>query len=524
MGPRPPHASFDARVGSRTGRNLPMSSLWEGAPPDPPALLALASSTLPLSPLCPTGYSPLMPSPHAQCPSPLAAVHHPADEVPGVGAAVSQRASGPGELQKVTGALGMHDIGQQHHCPSAGASPQPHGARGHPTLGLAAQPNRMSWFPLGLCKAPRLRTKPPSPLPWTPAHSLPPLSPQPPRSPLASHLGRAVSSRGAAGPLGPVLQEAAVCPEGTGRDRGSLGGDRGSPAAMHVWMPTKNILLPRAWSCASTPRAAGCRWRPSTLQPSWYGCWGQGESPGVSFGCSPGRASPGCGPIRVLDHHLSSSPQSLDTHLALCSATSRKLIQKYFSNRIQQQVGVRMVPPAPSYIPPLHTRGASHPRTREAAQHSLPVETWDFPTTLPVLGLLGLVLPQRWAGGGSVASQRMPITPPVPPKCQLSLHWTPGIPSMSVLKGSTLILVPHCSAGHQLGEVRGRDDQSAVPPFGAETPRGSAQRRQPHPAGLQRWVWVGWGAPPPRDPLSSVPYTLLGRRDAGSAWSNGTLP
>ncbi|XP_065708512.1 protein unc-13 homolog D [Patagioenas fasciata] len=44
----------------------------------------------------------------------------------------------------------------------------------------------------------------------------------------------------------------------------------------------------------------------------------------------------GCGlPLETL---RTAAFQSLETHLALCSATSRKLIQKYFSNRIQQQL------------------------------------------------------------------------------------------------------------------------------------------------------------------------------------------
>ncbi|XP_041265114.1 protein unc-13 homolog D isoform X2 [Onychostruthus taczanowskii] len=42
------------------------------------------------------------------------------------------------------------------------------------------------------------------------------------------------------------------------------------------------------------------------------------------------------------------------------------------------------------------------------------------------------------------------------------------------------------AAGHELREVWGCDHQSSVPAFGAETPCGSAQRHQPHPAGLQR--------------------------------------
>ncbi|NXP40458.1 UN13D protein, partial [Leiothrix lutea] len=44
----------------------------------------------------------------------------------------------------------------------------------------------------------------------------------------------------------------------------------------------------------------------------------------------------GCGlPLETLH---SATFQTLETHLALCSASSRKLIQKYFSNRIQQQL------------------------------------------------------------------------------------------------------------------------------------------------------------------------------------------
>ncbi|XP_021144346.2 protein unc-13 homolog D isoform X1 [Columba livia] len=44
----------------------------------------------------------------------------------------------------------------------------------------------------------------------------------------------------------------------------------------------------------------------------------------------------GCGlPLETL---RTAAFQSLEPHLALCSATSRKLIQKYFSNRIQQQL------------------------------------------------------------------------------------------------------------------------------------------------------------------------------------------
>lgn len=67
---------------------------------------------------------------------------------------------------------------------------------------------------------------------------------------------------------------------------------------------------------------------------------------------------------------------------------------------------------------------------------------WDFPTTLPVLGLLGLVLPQCWAGGCSVASQRMSITPPVPQNaCSASTKpW--ASPPQACQKAAPLFLYP----------------------------------------------------------------------------------
>lgn len=103
-----------------------------------------------------------------------------------------------------------------------------------------------------------------------------------------------------------------------------------------------------------------------------------------------------------------------------------------------------------------------------------------------------------------------------------------------MLRGSTRFLVRRRSAGHQLGEVRGSDDQSPVPPFGTEAPRGSAQRRQPHPAGLQRWVRVGCGATGrpvlgPREPRGRGGAGLAGlRRDSLSGagrriWEEGGL-
>lgn len=60
-------------------------------------------------------------------------------------------------------------------------------------------------------------------------------------------------------------------------------GSRGSLARTGVCLVADSILVPRAWSCASTPRAVGCRWRPSTVQPSRYGD-GDGESPWVPLG------------------------------------------------------------------------------------------------------------------------------------------------------------------------------------------------------------------------------------------------
>ena len=173
------------------------------------------------------------------------------------------------------------------------------------------------------------------------------------------------------------------------------------------------------------PRAAGCLWRPSTALPSWYGAGGAR----MSFGCSMERGVP-----KAADPHSHplSSLQSLESRLALCSSTSRKLIQKYFSNRIQEQVGVR------TGLPHLPDTASPQPPS--------------------VLALSAMVLPQCWG-----------------------LWHLGGCPQDSI----TLPL-PCCAAGHQLREVRGCDHQSAVPPFGAETARGGAQCCQPHPIGLQR--------------------------------------
>lgn len=111
------------------------------------------------------------------------------------------------------------------------------------------------------------------------------------------------------------------------------------------------------------------------------GCWGHPQ--GVLWVLS-GEGIPGlwicpcaCPSALILS-------QSLETHLALCSATSRKLIQKYFSNRIQQQVGVRVVPPAPSHTLPLHTQGCPAQPTHGNT---------GFPHHPQVLGLFELILP-----------------------------------------------------------------------------------------------------------------------------------
>lgn len=195
----------------------------------------------------------------------------------------------------MTWALGMHGGGQQRHRPSAGVSLQPHGARGHPSLGLAAQPSGMSQFPLGLCKAPRPRTKAPNPPPLDPPPALLTAFLPHPCSLLALlwHHTLAVLSA-AAGQQVPSTQryKKLHCALKV------LVGDRGrvSLAGTGVWAPANSILLPRAWSCASTLRAAGCRWRPSTLQPSWYGVLGMAGSPGLPLGALQGGCPQAAGP------------------------------------------------------------------------------------------------------------------------------------------------------------------------------------------------------------------------------------
>ncbi|XP_062362516.1 protein unc-13 homolog D isoform X5 [Cinclus cinclus] len=200
----------------------------------------------------------------------------------------------------------------------------------------------------------------------------------------------------------------------------------------------------------------------------------------------------GCGlPLETLH---SAAFQALETHLALCSATSRKLIQKYFRNRIQQQVGG-----SPSPIP--HPTLAHRPCLRKCGISPPPSQSW---------GCWG-----RFCH--SVEQERTQCIPE-----DSSTSWYPKTPSEPLPgpvhplhdgdKGSILILVPHCPAGHQLREVRGRDRQSSVPAFGAETPCGSAQRHQPHPSGLQRSPWSPgtssprwWPGPPSARRTSCTP-------------------
>uniref|UniRef100_A0A663DNF9 Unc-13 homolog D n=1 Tax=Aquila chrysaetos chrysaetos TaxID=223781 RepID=A0A663DNF9_AQUCH len=95
---------------------------------------------------------------------------------------------------------------------------------------------------------------------------------------IARHIQELSSSNNTREPEDVTLQEAALCPEGTGGGQGFPSRD-GLELCFH---------------------AEGCGLPLETLHTAAF--------------------------------------LSLDTHLALCSATSRKLIQKYFSNRIQQQL------------------------------------------------------------------------------------------------------------------------------------------------------------------------------------------
>lgn len=143
-------------------------------------------------------------------------------------------------------------------------STQPHGAWGHPALGLAAQPSEICWFPLELCKASQPKTNPPlSSLLWTaPLTAFFPCTLS--LLTLLWHHTLAVLSA-ATGQQVPSVQHckklhcALKVVERT----------RGAQTGAGVWLPANNNLLPRAWSCASTRRAVDCRWRPSTPQPSW---------------------------------------------------------------------------------------------------------------------------------------------------------------------------------------------------------------------------------------------------------------
>lgn len=216
-----------------------------------------------------------------------------------------------------------------------------------------------------------------------------------------------------------------------------------------------------------------------------------GSRPGFLWGEGmPGRPSPGCGPVHVLDHHLSPSPQTLETHLALCSSPSRKLIQKYFSKRIQQQVGAGW---CSHHLPTSHL--AHRPCLWKWELSPPPSHSWGCWGRFIHIEQEGAqCIPEDSSTSWYPKIPAEPLPGPVPP-----LHDGDKDPSLY------LILVPHCPAGHQLREVRGRDHQSSVPAFGAETPCGSAQRHQPHPTGLQRWVWVARGATLLQGPLSLVP-------------------
>lgn len=354
----------------------------------------------------------------------------------------------------------------------------------HPlsSMGLGAIPLQ-GWqdqaLPSGALQSPSAEGHPCSPAPGS--CSQPPSPLQPPHSPVAPHPVRALSSTGAAGALGPALPEAVLCPEGT---KGEAGGPW-QGQGFGWWLtaslsPEPGAVLPRRGLRAAAGDPPQCNLPGMEM--------GMGTPRGfLREAGMPGRTSPGCGPVHGLGRHLSPSPQTLETHLALCSATSRKLIQKYFSNRIQQQVGVWMVLPAPSHIPPLLIGPACG--------------NVEFPHYPPRPGAVGAGFASALSRRGLNASQRIPAHPGTP-KFLPSLCPTLCTPSMMGIKHNIFILVSHCPAGHELGEIRGCDHQSSVPAFGAETPRGSAQRHQPHPAGLQRWVWVGRGATLPQGLLS----------------------
>lgn len=171
----------------------------------------------------------------------------------------------------MTRALGMH-CGRGHQChhplgrsilsAPCGLGPSHFGAGG------------MRHFLLGLCKALQLKTIPPA-HPLAPAHSLP--LPCSLLTLLWHHTLSVLSAAGGAQVPSVQHYQRLFCALKVPR------GSRGSLAGTGVWLVADSILVPRAWSCASTPRAAGCRWRPSTLQPSGYGD-GDGDSPWVPLG------------------------------------------------------------------------------------------------------------------------------------------------------------------------------------------------------------------------------------------------
>lgn len=228
------------------------------------------------------------------------------------------------------------------------------------------------------------------------------------------------------------------------------------------------------------PRAVGCRWRPSTPQPSWYGVLGTWGTQGFLWvlsreGLPRLQTHPCASPsLLVLPAVAGDPPGPLLCHQP---QTHPEILQQQDPTAGGSQDG------APSSFPPPALAHVRLPGTACLWKWGIsppPSRSW---------GCCGWFCPSGGQEGVQLHPRRCSYLPGSP-KCLLSLRQVPGIPSTSVLKGSTLILVLHHSAGHQLGEVWGCDDQSAVSPFRAETPCGSAQRCQPHPTGFQRWVWV----------------------------------
>ncbi|XP_010001024.1 PREDICTED: protein unc-13 homolog D [Chaetura pelagica] len=99
---------------------------------------------------------------------------------------------------------------------------------------------------------------------------------------------------------------------------------------------------------------------------------------------------------------------SLETHLALCSATSRKLIQKYFSNRIQQQLDTSSEKYGAVTIKALY----------RPSEQKLRVEVLNAANLIPldsnVCHLPGLDAQEDQADPGRVPQTRLPLTHPKP--------------------------------------------------------------------------------------------------------------